>query len=295
MGSNPTLSAKAKIMPDHLQDVITYYNKTKREYKTLWRSDHGLSLHFGYYDQTTSTHDAAVSRLNEKLADRLKIGGSDRILDAGCGVGGSLIWLASKRGATGVGVNITPWQVEFARNQARKRDLESRLTFIQADFANTGLDAASFTVFWAIESTVHAADRALVAREAFRLLKPGGRLILVEYLLQDEKLSAAETQLIRTWLGGWAMPSLLTERSYRQILERTGFKHIAVEDWTEPVRPSLNRLRKFADRLTPHVQLLHRLRIINRTQIGNLMATNAQMTALDQGLWRYKVIVAEKP
>jgi len=282
-------------MRDHQQTVINYYNRTKREYKVLWRSKQGLSLHFGYYDKTIHNHNQAVNRLNEKLADLIEVDSSDRILDAGCGVGGSLIWLASHRRATGVGINITPWQIEFARREAKQRGLANRITFQVGNYSHTDLPNSAFTVFWGVESIVHAEDKSLVLGEAFRLLKPGGRLVIAEYLLQDQKLGPNDEKLIATWLGGWAMPSLLSEQQYRHNLSRAGFGQISVEDWTEAVRPSLNRLRKFANLLTPLAQLLLRLRIINPTQIKNLQATNAQMSALDRNLWRYRVIVARKP
>ncbi len=79
----------------HYTAVLRYYNETRWDYKHLWQSDKTLAIHFGYYDEQATTHRKAVERMNGALAAAAAINSSDLVLDAGCGMGGSTIWLAA--------------------------------------------------------------------------------------------------------------------------------------------------------------------------------------------------------
>ena len=102
-------------LDDHQQAIARYYRECWLDYRFFWINRKNLGMHFGYWDQTTRTHAQSLLRTNEVMAEAVKIGPGDRVLDAGCGVGGSSIWLASERGATVVGVNVSPEQVGHAR------------------------------------------------------------------------------------------------------------------------------------------------------------------------------------
>jgi hypothetical protein len=78
--------------------VVAYYDQTWLDYRLLWLNPRNLSVHFGYTDATTRDHADALLNMNRELADRAAIGPRDRVLDAGCGVGGSSFWLAEERG-----------------------------------------------------------------------------------------------------------------------------------------------------------------------------------------------------
>src|SRR5947209_2113212 len=101
-------------MTAHLQHVIDYFDETDGDYSRLWGADRHLGLHCGYFDAKARRHDAAVVHMNEVLADQAGVGHESRVLDAGCGIGGSAIWLAERRGANVVGVNVNEKQVARA-------------------------------------------------------------------------------------------------------------------------------------------------------------------------------------
>jgi cyclopropane fatty-acyl-phospholipid synthase-like methyltransferase len=275
--------------------VVQYYNSTSIAYRTLWTGRTDLAMHFGYYDRTARTHRDSLLRMNEVLAMLAGVRAGDYVLDAGCGYGGTVLWLAEHVGCRASGVNIVPSQVRRARRAARRRGLESGASFWLLDYADTGFPDSSFDVVWGLESVVHAQSKEKFVREAYRLLKPGGRLLISEYMLRDSPpLTVEERAHLRPWLAGWAMPSLLAPSEYELVMRRAGFGAVEAHDLTGAVLPSLNRLERIASRVQPLGRVLHAARILGDVEFGNLVATLRKMKALKSGLWSYIVLVARK-
>src|SRR6266536_3557147 len=111
--------------------VVAYYDHTWLDYRLLWLNRRTLSVHFGYTDATTRGHADALLNMNRVLADRAGIRPGAHVLDAGCGVGGSSLWLAQSRGAIVVGITPVASQVARARGFAVVRKLRDQVTFEQ--------------------------------------------------------------------------------------------------------------------------------------------------------------------
>jgi cyclopropane fatty-acyl-phospholipid synthase-like methyltransferase len=137
--------------------------------------------------------------------------GELRVLDIGCGVGGSLLFLAGAVDARlmGIGITISPRQAVIARRQARIRGLSSTCSFIAADFAGvTGL--ARFHFAFAIESYVHFPAPDSFFAPAAASIAPGGRLVVVDDFLSRESRSRTERGFVDAFRRGWLLPSLCT-------------------------------------------------------------------------------------
>ncbi len=143
----------------HLEGVRAYYDATWFDYRFIWLTRRNLSIHFGYWDEHTRSHNESVLNLNRRLAQELGIQPGQRILDAGCGVGGSAIWLAKTYGVEVVGITPVASQVRRARQFAREQGVADLVTFEQQDYVSTSFPAASFDVVWAIESVCHAPEK----------------------------------------------------------------------------------------------------------------------------------------
>ena len=131
------------------REIIAYYDQTWLDYRLLWLNRNNLSVHFGYVDATTRGHADALPNMNRVLAERAVIRPGQRVLDAGCGVGGSSLWLAEQRGAEVIGITPVADQVARARRFAATRMLADRVAFEQADYTNTPFPDGSFDVVWA--------------------------------------------------------------------------------------------------------------------------------------------------
>lgn len=274
--------------------VIAYYDQTWLDYRLFWLNRRTLSVHFGYTDPTTCGHADALLNMNRVLADRAGIQPGTRVLDAGCGVGGSSLWLAQARDAIVVGITPVASQVARARRFAAMRKLGDRITFEQADYTSTPFPDASFDIVWALESLCHAPAKAAFYREAARLLRPGGRLVLAEYMRAARPLRAEGEQLLHQWLDGWAIPDLDTRAEHLAHAAAAGLADARIDDITAHTRPSLRRLYQLTRWAYPLAVTGRAVGIRSAIQHGNVIGSLCQYQALERGLWFYGMLSATK-
>lgn len=281
-------------MSAHRQAVIDYFDHTQNDYRLLWGIDRHLGLHCGFFDHLRRCHDDAVLHMNGVLAMVGKVGAGNRVLDAGCGIGGSAIWLAENVGASVVGVNINEKQIQQAQTLVRERRLEERIQLQVADFCDTGLADASFDVVWALESACYAENKPAFLAEAYRLLKPGGRLVVADGFLNREDLSSGERRIVERWQGGWAIPNTSSVAQFKRWLQDAGFHGIRHQDITNHVVPSSRRIYVAAVLFYPLGIMLHALGLRTMIQTRGIASGYYQYHARRRGLGVYVVFRAEK-
>jgi SAM-dependent methyltransferase len=148
---------------------------------------------------------------------------------------------------------------------------------------------------WALESLCHAPDKSQFYREAARLLRPGGRLIIAEYVRRSRALARAEERLLREWFRGWAIPDLDTQEEHLKAASEAGFVDAQLLDYTHVTRRSLQRLYRIAQASKPLALVLHWTGLRTRTQHLNWLASLLQGEALFRELWFYGLLSATRP
>ena len=106
---------------EHKEKVINYYNATYLDYRVLWSGSNDRAIHFGYYNEKVRNHRAAVLYLNEVVARTVDVKKTDSVLDAGCGYGGSVLWLTEHIGCDVTGVTLVPFQVDKGQQYIQER------------------------------------------------------------------------------------------------------------------------------------------------------------------------------
>lgn len=278
-----------------MNSVVRYYEDTWLDYRVLWTDSHSRGMHFGYFDGGVRTHAEALTNTNRILADVAGLVAGQSVLDAGCGVGGSSCWLASNRDVHCVGITPVPMQVKKARTLAAARGLEDRTTFVCGDYTRTPFPDCSFDAVWALESLCHAKNKKRFYQEAARILRPGGRLVVAEYMRSSRQLGGAGEAMLAEWCDGWCMPDLDTSEEHMASAAIAGFRSASVADFTFRVERSLRRLYRMARFAAPFDKFLHWCGVRNETQHRNVTASWLQYDALRSGLWQYGVLCATKP
>lgn len=275
-------------------EIANYYDNCESDYRLLWDLNRSHALHAGYWDQTTLTlHDALV-RENEILAEIAKIKPTDHVLDAGCGIGGSSIYLAEKYQCQVTGITISTKQVETATTLAKQRHSSPCPQFFVMDFTKTTFPDKSFDVIWGIESICHAQDKEAFIKEASRLLKPGGRLVIADGFATTKAYSAKEALWMQYWLNGWGVDDLETSTAFEVHLKKWGFHTITRQNITANILPSSKRLFLYSFPAIALSKLGEWVRLRNKIQTNNLWSALYQHLSLKRNLWSYEIFYAER-
>jgi len=119
-----------------------------------------------------------------------------RILDVGCGIGGTSRYLASNiPGSTVTGITLSTKQVERATKLAKDRNIPNA-NFQVMDALNMTFPDNSFDVVWACESGEHMPDKKRYVDEMTRVLKPGGRIVIATWCQRDDEMKPFDDKVM---------------------------------------------------------------------------------------------------
>ena len=276
------------------QQIIDYYNSTEDIYRQTWDLENTLAKHLGYWDETVKDLSRALQRHNEILAKRAAIKKSDIVLDAGCGVGGSSIFLAKQYGCRVTGITLSQQEAQQASKNAEHHGVADKTDFFVMDFSNTTFPDESFDVIWALESVCHANDKQQFIQCAFRMLKKGGRLIVADGFAAQLHYTKSEEDIMQKWLFGWCVNFLETVANFDRYLENAGFKKIFFEDITSRVMPSSQILYEIT---LPLLSLTEKTKSppgFKHFGVDSIVAAHYQYIALKEALWKYGIFFAKK-
>jgi len=277
------------------QRIAAYYEETREDYRRYWLSERDLGMHFGYWDAGTRSHSDSLLNTNRYLADTVAVREGERVLDAGCGVGGSALWLAEQRGADVVGITVVPGEVALARRYAADRGLEGSVRFQLADYTRTPFPSESFDVLWAQESACHAAEPQLFYREAARLLRPGGRLVLSDGMRRRRPFDRLSERLLRKWAEGWAVTDLGTAEEHRRWAGAAGLSDVRIDDITAHGYRSMVRMTRVVATNYPFNLIRRLLGKRSRVQQAGTNAVFPLLLLMLRNACFYGVLSARKP
>ncbi|MGD1906386.1 MAG: methyltransferase domain-containing protein [Leptolyngbyaceae cyanobacterium] len=280
---------------DLYQRIQSFYDDSSSLWEDLW----GEHMHHGYYGPT-GRHRKAQHQAQIDLIDTMlqwgQINQASQVLDAGCGIGGSALYLAESLACAVTGVTLSPVQAARAAERATTAGLAERVRFEVTDVLHTPFPDQSFDLIWSMESGEHYPDKAQFFQESYRLLQPGGHLLMATWCHRPTTslagpLTWSEERHLEALYEVYHLPYVLSVPDYSHLASQAGFKAVQTADWSDAVAP-------FWDAVIGSVfqwEAIAGLAQAGWSTVQGALALGLMQWGFQRGLIRYGVLCAQKP
>ena len=267
------------------KDIAEYYNTHQTIYRLFWSR---TGMHYGFWYNDTKNLAEAISNTDKFVVNALTINSEDVVLDAGCGVGGTSMYVAETTGAKVESITLSDVQLNIATKRAAQSVASHLLSFSIQDFTKTNFKENTFSKIFGIECICYAHKKLDFLKEAYRIMKPGGKLAVVDAFLIKEGLNVEEQKIYTKFCEGWRVPNLSTKEEFFKSLELAQFKNIVFHEKLANIKKSSKKLYYLGIFLYPFNFILSKLGIVHEN------FSNYYQKALFDRIATYGVFVAEK-
>ncbi|MEA5515113.1 class I SAM-dependent methyltransferase [Nodularia sp. UHCC 0506] len=223
--------------------TIPYYTQSEAGYQIYHSGDamhmalnpDGVFHPDGYYGQP------------RVVAEQIRQIDAKNVLELGCGKGFNSLFLAEQYPEVNfTGIDLTPLHIKIAGRKANKL---SNLSFEEGNFNQLNFADQSFDIVFGFECLCHAPQAQIPLAEIFRVLRPGGQLIVFDgyrkiELEQFSKLLQTASQLVEVSMAVRHGFSEIDD--WQKIAQSIGFRFQALEDISSAIKPCLSRLQKLS-------------------------------------------------
>ncbi|OAY70866.1 putative tocopherol O-methyltransferase, chloroplastic [Ananas comosus] len=245
---SPSGVASASASAEGLRKGIAeFYDESSGLWERVW-GDH---MHHGFYDPhapaSLADHRAAQIRMVEEALSFAALSDDPqkkpkRIVDVGCGIGGSSRYLAKKYGAQCKGITLSPVQAQRAEALAIAEGLADKVSFQVADALEQPFPDGQFDLVWSMESGEHMPDKRKFVGELARVAAPGATIIIVTWCHRDllpseSSLRPDEINLLNKICTAYYLPAWCSAADYVNIAKALSLEDIRTADWSENVAP----------------------------------------------------------
>jgi len=274
--------------------VRRYYEQNSKLMLRFGSSPRMQTIHRALWLNESSTLDEALHYSHQLIGEAIERyaqqSGQAKLLvaDLGCGVGATMRDLLKQltHPTTMLGLTISPTQAQLARDQLRATASQHRCAVIEGDFLAVPL-RAGFDVVYSIEAFSHAPSAEGYLSQVVRLLRPGGRLILIDDFLSDA--ANATHEWVRAYQEGWFVPNVQTVEAIAGLAEQLGLDLCEQRDLTP-----LLRLRALPNALALSLLRVGQRLPIRHTALPSTLGSMALQQCLRDGLTRYRWLMFER-
>ena len=279
------------------RDIREFYDASSGLWEQIW----GEHMHHGYYGRAGNykleRRQAQINLIEELLiwAGVTAQNPPQNLIDVGCGIGGSTLYLAEKLGANGTGITLSPVQASRATERAIAAGLEQKVRFQVANALEMPFEDNSFDLVWSLESGEHMPDKHKFLAECYRVLQPGGKLIFATWCHRETdswagELTPDEIRHLKEIYRVYCLPYVISLSEYRTVATECGFKAIYSDDWSMAVAPFWDVVIDSA--ITPRA--ITGLIAAGWQTIQGALSLNLMRRGYDRGLIRFGLICATK-
>ena len=279
------------------RDIREFYDASSGLWESIW----GEHMHHGYYGRDGSyklvRRQAQIELIKELLrwADCDGNNPPQNIIDVGCGIGGSTLHLAQKFGSQATGITLSPVQASRAKERAAEAGLDSQVRFEVANALEMPFEDNTFDLVWSLESGEHMPDKTKFIQECYRVLQPGGKLILATWCHRETnslagELTPDEVAHLKEIYRVYCLPYVISLSEYRAIATERGFQNLRSDDWSMAVEPFWNVVIDSA--IAP--QAIMGLFKAGWQTIQGALSLNLMSRGYARGLIRFGLICATK-
>ena len=228
------------------RNSIDFYRNNWSLLVKLLQVDQTHCIHHGYYEKGIRTHVQSVLNMNDFIGRLLELDSEikqcKKILDAGCGIGGTVVYFAKKfPDIKFTGINIIPDHIEMAKNLAKEKKVLSNTDFFVKDFVDTDLSSNQFDAIYLMESSCYALQKQMLIHEMYRILKPGGILVITDVFRTLVELNPFLTNIYNSFCKGWGLSDLINIEEFIYYLEKERFHNIVNKTITKHVTRTILR------------------------------------------------------
>lgn len=200
--------------------VAGHYDALDRFYREIW----GEHVHHGLWSGRNESVAQATRALIDRVTGWAALEPGATVADAGCGYGGTSRVLATEHGCSVTGYTLSAAQAAWARERGGGPEYEVR------SWLKNGREAGGTDAVIAIESLSHMVDKPRAFGEAARVLAPGGRLVLVDWLGCERPSVLQRRGLLGPIAREGRLPTLCTATEYEGYIRGAGLRLLHSED-----------------------------------------------------------------
>ena len=201
------------------------YDYTMKDVQDVYDGPGGLLWEAVMSEQIHS----GAERTTDELAQALGLKQGMHVLDVASALGAPARHIAKKYGVKVTGLDMTKTMIEKARQRTKDAGLEAVIDFVEGNAMDMPFKANTFDVVWGQEAWCYVTNKDQLATEAYRVLKPGGKIGFTDWVITGK----VEDDLLAKLYESMAFPYMETFKGWQEVLKRAGVRLLDAKDQTE--------------------------------------------------------------
>ncbi|WKZ37316.1 MAG: class I SAM-dependent methyltransferase [Anaerolineales bacterium] len=280
-------------MPTTTDSIRAYYDENTRLFLKFSGHNKAQNIHRTLWMEDTKTLEDALNTSNALIKAEIEsvVPANARIADLGCGVGAGLFYIHPRlqSPAPALGLTLSSVQARLAQVSAVQLGLQNQINFAEGDFTSVPLPGESLDAVYSVEAVCHAVEPEKYFKEAGRLLRKGGKLILVDDVQAARPFTQHEQKWLDAYMEGWHVPGVRTAGQTLSFANKYQLKLVKNDELT-----SYLRLRNLPDLLAGTLLFLGERLPIKHSIVPSMLGSMALQQCLFMRVVEYRMLVFEK-